>query len=178
GLDLELATAYLALARSDAKTARDAAERAVQGAPEDPAALYVSGQAALLSGDGKSAVADLRRAFERGPRPLYAIGLARALASGSTWDDALAALDRAGDNPTAVIAKAGILAAAGRIAGGPASEVRAQLGKLIADGQKPTGEQGRAVSPLQVALADLALAQVELARGEPGVARATLLASL
>lgn len=177
-LDLDLATAYLALARSDVKTARDAAERAAQGAPEDPAALYVSGQAALLSGDGKSAVSDLKRAFDREPRPLYAVGLARALAIGSAWDDALAALDRAGDNPTALIARAGILAAAGRIVGGPGSEVRAQLGKLIAEGQKPASDPSRLVSPLQVALADLALAQVELARGEPGVARTTLLASL
>jgi predicted Zn-dependent protease len=177
-LDLDLAVAYLALARSDVKTAREAGERAVQGAPDDPAALYVSGQAALLSGDARSAVAALRRAVDRAPRPLYAVGLARALASGSAWDDALAALDRAGDNPSAVIAKAGILAAAGRITGGPGSEIRAQLGKLITEGQKPAGDQGRAVSPLQVALADLALAQVELARGEPGAARATLLASL
>jgi predicted Zn-dependent protease len=177
-LDLDLAIAYLALARSDVKTAREAAERAVQASADDPAAHYVSGQAALVSGDAKSAVADLKRAFEREPRPLYAIALARALANGSAWDEALAALDRAGDNPTALIAKAGILATAGRIAGGPGSEIRAQLGKLIAEGAKPATDQTRLVSPLQVAFADLALAQVELARGEPGAARAALLASL
>ncbi|HSS00902.1 MAG TPA: CDC27 family protein [Kofleriaceae bacterium] len=192
-LDLDLAIAYLALARSDVKTAREAAERAVQASADDPAAHYVSGQAALMSGDAKSAVADLKRAFEREPRPLYAIAWARALANGSAWDDALAALERAGDNPTALIAKAGILIASGRIAGGPGSEIRAQLGKLIAEGSgqtpgplgsgtrgsaKPATDQTRPVSPLQVAFADLALAQVELSRGEPGVARAALLASL
>src|SRR6185503_5611197 len=69
-LDLDIASAYLALAQSDLKTARDTAEHAQQIAPEDAAALYVSGQAALLAGDLKGAIADLGRAVEREPRPL------------------------------------------------------------------------------------------------------------
>jgi predicted Zn-dependent protease len=177
-LDVDLAIAHLALARGDVKAAREAAERAQQSAPDDAAALYASGQAALLSGDARGAVAELRRAYEREARPLYAVALARALAAGSSWDDALAAVDRAPDNPAAVIAKAQILVAAGRSSGGPAGEIRAQLGKLIADGPKPAGDQGRVASPMQVALADLALAQVELARGDAAAARAALLASL
>ncbi|HMG21349.1 MAG TPA: tetratricopeptide repeat protein, partial [Kofleriaceae bacterium] len=173
GLDLDLATAYVALAQRDAKAARDAAERAAQEAPNDAAALYVSGQAKLLAGELKPAIADLRSAVEREPRPHYLIGLARALGDAAAWDDALGAVDRARDNPGAVIARGALLAAAGRVTGGPAGEIRAQLGKLVADGQK-SGELPTA----QVALADLALARVDYARGELGAARADYLASI
>lgn len=178
GVDADLAIAYVALAQSDAATAREAADRAQQAAPEDPAALYVSGQTAMLAGDLKSAVADLRRAFEREARPLYAVGLARALGASAAWDDAIATVDRAGDNPAAVIAKGSLLATSGRIVAGQGAEIRAQLGKLIAEGAKPSGDQGRTPSPAQVALADLALAQVEFARNDAGAARAAIRASL
>ncbi len=77
-----------------------------------------------------------------------------------------------------MIAKTALLAAAGRLTGGPGSEVRAQLGKIIAEGQKPPGDQTRGVAPAQVAFADLALAQVEFARNEPEAARAAYRASL
>lgn len=173
GLDLELAAAYVALAQRDSKAAREAAEHAVQDAPNDAAALYVSGQAALLAGDLKAALAALRSAAEREPRPQYQVGLARALGDAAAWDDALAAADHARDNPGAVIARGVLLARAGRLAGGPGSEIRAQLGKLITDGQK-AGE----LSPAQIALADLALARVDHARGEPGAAHADYFAAL
>lgn len=176
--DLDLATAYLALAQNDAKLARDVAERARQAAPNDAAALYVSGQAALLAGDARGAVEELRHAVDREARPLYAVGLARALGASSAWDDALAIVDRAADNPTAVIAKAVLLAWAGRVSGGPGVEIRAQLSKLIAEGGKPPADQPRGVSPSQVAFAELALAQVDFARNELGAARADYRASL
>jgi tetratricopeptide (TPR) repeat protein len=184
GLDLDLATAYVALAQRDARVAHDAAERALREAPGDAAALYVSGQAALLAGDLKAGIAALRTAVEREPRPHHAVALARALGDSSAWDEALAMADRVRDNPGAVIARAALLAGAGRIApgaGGTGAEIRAQLTKLIADAGKP-GEAARpgdqAVSPAQVAYADLALARVDFARGELGAARSDYLASL
>jgi tetratricopeptide (TPR) repeat protein len=175
GQELDLATAYLALAQRDAKLARDVADRAAQDAPSDAAALYVSGQAALLTGDLKSAIAALRSAVERDPRPHHLVGLARALGEGTAWDEAFAAVDRARDNPGAVIARAVLLAGAGRASGASGSELRAQLVKLIADGGKPTEQ---AASPAQVALADLALARVDHARGDTSAAHADYLASL
>jgi hypothetical protein len=165
-LDRDLAQAYLALAQNDIKAARDAAERAKRTAATDAAALYVSGQVALLAGDAKAAVADLRSATEREARPLYLVGLARALGASSAWDDALAAIDRAPDNPAAVITKGFLLAGGGRIAAGQGSEIRTQLVKVIAEGQKPPGDQARGVSPAQVAFADLSLAQIDFARND------------
>ncbi len=177
-LDLDLATAYLALAQNDAKAAREAAERAKQAAPNEAAALYVAGQAALLGGDIKGAIAELRGAVEHEPRPLYAVGLARALGASSGWDDALAAIDRVSDNPAALIAKGFLMAAAGRITAGGGGEIRAQLTKVIAEGQRPAGDQPRGVSLLQVGIADLALAQVDFARNDLGAARADYSAAL
>ena len=178
GTALDLASAYLALAQNDVKLARDVAERARQDAPNDAAALYVTGQAALLAGDARAAVDELRHAFDREARPLYAVGLARALGACSAWDDALAIVDRVADNPAAVIAKGFLMAAAGRVSGGPGVEIRAQLTKVIAEGAKPPADQPRGVSPSQVAFADLALAQVDFARNEPAAAHADYRASL
>ncbi|HEU4734494.1 MAG TPA: tetratricopeptide repeat protein [Kofleriaceae bacterium] len=177
-VDLELASAYLALATSDLKAARELAERARQDAPGDPAAHYVAGQAALLSGDVKGAIEELRRAFEREARPVYAVALAHALGASSAWDEALALVDRAPDNPAALIEKGFLLTGAGRATGGPASELRAQLGKLISEGGKPPADQPRGVSPLQLGLAELALAQVDFARKDLGAAHNDYRASL
>jgi hypothetical protein len=166
GLDAAVAAAYVGLARSDVQAARDAGDRAKQVAPTDAAALYVAGRAALLAGDVRAAIDDLRSAFEREPRQLYAVGLARAHGASSAWDDALTTVARAGDNPAALIAKATLLAGAGRLSAAPAGEIRAQLQKVIAEGQKPPGDQVRGVSPAQVAFAMLALTQVDFARGD------------
>jgi predicted Zn-dependent protease len=171
--DLDVARVYLALAQSDAKTAREVADRAIQDAPADPARLYVQGQAQLLAGDVKAAVATLRGAADKEPRPLYLAGYARALAAATAWDDAVAAIDKVRDNPAATIARAEVLAAAGRAA--DARELRAQLAKLVADAQKPGDDHA---APAQLAFAQLALAQLEFARNEPAAAHAAYLASL
>jgi tetratricopeptide (TPR) repeat protein len=173
GEELPIAQAYVALAQRDAKGAHDAAASALEAAPRDAAALYVSGQAALLAGELKEAITALRGAVELDPRPHYLVGLARALGDAAAWDEALAALDRARDNPGAVIARGVLLARAGRATGTTAAEIRAQLTRLIGDARP--GDQ---VSPLQIAVADLALARVDHARGQPGLAHADYLASL
>jgi len=183
GLDSAIAAAYLALADHDAKAAKAAAERALALAPNDAAALYVAGQAALLAGDHKAAIASLRRSHERDPRALYAVGLARAIGSTGAWDEALAAVDRAlgamPDHPGALIERAFLLEAAGRIAPGNTltAEVRTQLVKLIAEGGKPFAEQARGVSPSQLAFANLALARVDFALRDSSSALAAIKAA-
>ncbi len=174
-VELDLARAYLALAQSDAAAARAPADRAMKASATNAAALYVSGQAALLAGDTKAALTALRAAVEREPRPFYIVGLARALGASAAWDDALAAIDRVRDTPAAMIAKGFLLAASGRVAGPAVTELRARLAKLIADGQKPGADH---VSPTQVAFAGLALAQLDFARNELGAAHAAYVASL
>ena len=95
GLDTAIAAAYVALAQNDPKAAKQAVDHASQLGANDAAVLYVTGQASLLAGDYKGAITSLRTAHEREPRPLYAIGLARAIAATGAWEDALAAVDRA-----------------------------------------------------------------------------------
>ena len=166
-LDITLARAYLALAQTDAAAAKTAADKAIELAATDAASLYVAGQAALIAGDYKAATTSLKAAQEREPRPLYAVGLAHAIAATGGWDDALAAVDRAlgqmPDHPGALIERAFLSVAGGRILQGNTvtAEIRASLVKLTTEGAKPLAEQSRGVSPLQVALANLALAQID-----------------
>src|SRR5206468_9151836 len=119
GLDGDIAAAYLALAQSDAKAAKLAADAAMSTAPSDAAANYVAAQATLLAGDPKAAVKLGKDAFDKDARPLFGVGLARAQAASYAWDDALGSIDRvlAGspDQPAAVIARAVVLADSGRI---------------------------------------------------------------
>ena len=178
GVDGSIALAYLALAQSDAKAAKLAADAALSEAPQDAGASYVAGQAALLAGDAKAAVKYAKDAYDKDVRPLYGVGLARAQAAAYAWDDALASIDRvmsgAADHPAAVIERGMVLADSGRLAAKTAlaGEVRTQLEKVIAEGKRPSVEQPHGVSPAQVAFGDLALAQVDFARGDLGAARA------
>lgn len=190
-LDGELAAAYLALAQGDAKQAKAAADRALGISQEDPAALYVAGQAALLAGDTRAAIVSLKTAADKENRPSYVIGLARAQAENAELSEALATLERAlavsNDHPGALIEKAMLLAEAGRIlppaAGDNAStllgtEMRRALEKVVAEGGKPVANQDRGVAPVQVALASLAIAKVDYARGDVQGAQTAVLAAL
>lgn len=182
-LDVTLARAYVALAQSDAAAAKEAAQKALELAPGDPAALYVSGQALALAGDFKGAQADLKSAQEKEPRPLYAVGLARAIAATGAYDDALSAVDRAlgqmPDHPGALLQRGFLSVAAGRIVPNNAMtiEIRTSLVKLIAEGAKPLAEQTRGVSRLQVALANLAIAQIDFALRDMNAATNDILAA-
>lgn len=168
-LDVTIARAYVALAQTDAVAAKTAADRAVELAPNDAAALYVAGEALLLVGDYKGAIASLKSAQENEPRPQYAVGLAHAIAATGAWDDALSAVDRAlsqmPDHPGALIERGFLSVAAGRIMPNNAmsAEIRSALVKLTVEGAKALADQTRGVSPLQVALANLALAQIDFA---------------
>jgi predicted Zn-dependent protease len=177
GFDGAIAQAYLALAQSDAKAAKAAADAALNGHGQDPAALYVSGQALLLAGDSKTATPDLKAAFDKDPRPLYGVALARAYAASSAWDESIATVDKvlqaSAEHPAAVIARGMVLAASGRIGPGVAlgNDVHTQLEKVINEGRKAANEQPHGVSPAQIAFAYLSLAQVDFARGDVQTAR-------
>lgn len=177
GLDGQIAAAYVALASGNAKAARAAADAAAQTSAEDAAVLYVTGQAQLLAGDTKTAIATLKKAVEKEVRPLYVLGLARAFSSATQWDDAMATADRAialsPEHPGGIIERAMISAAAGRIVSTTplGQELRGQLEKVVAEGAKPPADQTRGVSPAQVAYADLALARVDYARGDVNAAQ-------
>ena len=183
GLDAELAAAFVALARYDAKAAAAAADRALAAAANDPAALYVQGHAQLLAHDAGRAIESFAAAHAQEPRPLYAIALARAHAELAAWDDALVALDKAlaaaPDHPGALIERALILAASNRVAAaGVAAEARGQLAKVVAEAARPRAEQPRGVAPLQASVAQLALAQLDFARGDKAQAEADVAAAL
>jgi tetratricopeptide (TPR) repeat protein len=181
GADGDVAAAYVALALGDARAAKVAGDAAVVAAPDDGGALYVVGQALELAGDSKAAVKQLNAAFDKEARPAIAIGLARAQASTYAWDEAIATVDRvlAGnpDHPAAAIARAHLLARAGRVAPGSAlgNDARAALERVLADAQKPAAQ--RNVSPAQAARAQLALVELDFARGDNNAVRADLAAA-
>ncbi|HUJ58233.1 MAG TPA: tetratricopeptide repeat protein, partial [Kofleriaceae bacterium] len=183
GLDGDLAAAYLALASHDLRAAKIAADAARSSASQDPDALYVAGQAALAEGDVKGALLYLQTAAQKDPRPLYGVGYARALAAAYSWDDAIATLDKVlkdnPDHPAAVLERASVLAASGRIGPGVqlGLDVHGQLDKLVAEGTKPALQQTRGVSPAQVAFVNLALARVDYARGDLTTAHGDLRAA-
>ncbi|MBA3538211.1 MAG: tetratricopeptide repeat protein, partial [Deltaproteobacteria bacterium] len=172
GLDAALGTAYVALARNEPKAAKLAVERATAIDADAAETLYVSGQLALLVGEIKTAQKQLQAAVAKAPRALYYVGLARAQASVSAWEDAISAVDKAlelsPEHPGALIERAKLLAASGRL--GPKSplgdEVRKQLEKLLAEGGKSIADQPRGVSPLQLTFTHLALAQVAFAMAD------------
>ena len=182
--DVELAAAYVALAQHDSKAAKAAAERATAISTNDAAALYVTGQAALLAGDTTNAIKSLKAAVELEPRPHYSVGLARAYAETSAWKDALAAVDKAlvasPDHPGALIERGSLLAASGQIAPGAplGTEVRGQLQKIVGEGGKPLVDQVRGVSPAEVAFAYLALTQIDFMRGDVALMQADFRAAL
>jgi tetratricopeptide (TPR) repeat protein len=180
GLDGAIAAGYLALAKQDSKAAKAAADAAFAMAPDDAAAHYIAGQAALLAGDPSAAVTHLKTASDKDARPLFGVGLARAQAAAYSWDDALASLDKvfAGtpDHPAAVIARGVILTSSGRILAGSSltNEIRAQLERTLTQGKRPLAEQQHGVSPAQVAFAYVTHAQVNAARNDTKLAKTDL----
>jgi tetratricopeptide (TPR) repeat protein len=183
GLDTEVAAALVALAQDDPKAAKIAAD-AVTGS-QDPAAMYAAGEAAILNSDPTSAQKYMKFAFDKEPRPFYGVGLARAYAAGYQWDEAATTLDKIlaanPDHPAALIERARVYTASGRIAPSQATglEIKAQLDKVVAEGALPLAKQTptRGVSPAQAAYAELALARVDFARNDQTTARGDLRAA-
>lgn len=177
GLDANLATAYIALAQGNVKAARTAADAVAQSRPDDGDVMYIVGLSQLLAGDTKTAITTLKKAADKEPRPLHRLGLARAYGAASQWDEAIAATDAAikmsADHPGAIIERAMLHAAAGRIVqtNTLGQELRGQLEKIVTEGGKPPAEQTRGISPAQVAYAHLALARVDHARGDINAAQ-------
>ncbi len=188
GLDVEIASTYLALAKSDHKAALAAAGRAMQAAIDDPAALYVTGQAELMAGDTAAAIGHLEKAVEKEGRPLYRIGLARAYAENTQWDEAMTVLEpkwikswldtfdadtsaemqKSGiavdklvsNHPAVAIARAQIATLGGKLGPQPKT-VRSLVEDIVREGSKPLNDQERGVSPAQVAFGHIALALID-----------------
>ena len=144
-------------------------------APNDAAALYVAGQAALLAGDLKARDRERSRPrTSKEPRPLYAVGLAHALAAtprrGTTRSRrSIARSARCRIIRGALIERGFLSPARGRIVAEQRDDhgdPRAARSSSSPRARKPLAEQTRGVSPLQVALANLALAQIDFARGD------------
>lgn len=175
GIDGKIAAAYIALARSDVSAAKQFSNAAMTEAKDDPAALYVASQSALLDGDIANALVWGKAAYSKLARPLFGLGLARAYGVANAWDDALNVVDRVlAREPAhlnAMIERSTLLAASGRLASSAAAgkELRLKLEKLIA--------QPRTVSPTQVGFGNLALARVDFARNDLSAARSDVQAA-
>ncbi len=194
GLDAEIAAAYYALAVNDPKNALEAAKRALKLAADDPAALYVLGQAELLAGDVAAAVKQLQAAVEKEGRPLYRVALSRAYFESSDWKEATRAIEQAplkawyegleadtarelkdsgiqlssliDEHPSVVVQRTRLAVATGQAGGTKATELRTQLEKIIAEGGKSINDQPRGVSLVQVGFTYLALAELDGATGK------------
>jgi tetratricopeptide (TPR) repeat protein len=179
GGDGAIARAYIALLAGDPAGAQPAAEAADSRAPGDAASRAVIGRAAMLSRRYESAINAFKAAVEKDPRPSYMVALAEAEAGRRKWDDAIATCDRAlklvTDHPAALIARARILARAGKLSDQTyGAEVTGQLDRVLAEGARPTEQQSLGVSPRQAIDATLALAEVQLARGDTQAAWAAI----
>lgn len=166
GGDGALAAAYVALEAGELKQAKLAVDRAAQLAPDDAGTWHARGELALATGDVKGAIEALDKAVAQDGRALYAVALARGHAQLEAWDAAAAALDKAlaasKDHVGALIEQAFVIAASGA----PADVARRAIDGVLAEAAKPPADQPRGVSPLEAALARVALARLELAQGE------------
>ena len=120
GLDAAIAATYVALAQHDPQGREGPRPTARPSSPPPMRPRSTSrGRPRCSLGDYKNAISSLRSAHEKEPRPLYAVGLARAIAATGAWDEALAAVDSAlgamPDHPAALIERAFLLTASGRI---------------------------------------------------------------
>jgi len=175
GADAAAARAYLALLDGDVVRA-DAAVQALTAAGASPEAEYLAGRAALLAERWDDAATAFDRARAGASRPAYLIGLARAHAGRHAWPEARAAIDLARsqhpDHPAVEIERARIVAGARSLPDGDAAI--ATIEKVLAEGARPAEEQTLGVSPSQAAWAALALAELQVMRGDPAAARRAL----
>ncbi|HTJ45603.1 MAG TPA: tetratricopeptide repeat protein, partial [Kofleriaceae bacterium] len=172
--DTQIATAYMALLDGDAAAAQAAATSA-RSAAGAAVGDYLLGRAALTAQRWTDAAQSLAESIKADARPSAYVALAEAEAGRGRYAEATAACDKAlalvPDHPRALIERARIAAASGAP---PAvlAEAIAGLDKVATEASSQAPKRG--VGPLEVALAALARAEVEHARGDDAAARRAL----
>jgi tetratricopeptide (TPR) repeat protein len=170
-LDVVIARAYLTVATGDRQRAEAVAPELAQLVAGSNQARYLLGRIAMLEEHWPQAIEHLTAAAQQDARPAYLIALARAESRRHHWGDALVLMDkilgRVPDHPGALIVRAKILAASGRIRRDPSdTAVVSGLEQLLAESGRPLAQQARGVSTRMATDAGLALAQVQLERGD------------
>lgn len=172
--DAQLARAYLAIALGDGKAAT-AAVAAAGAADADPELSLAAARAAAIDGRWDAAAVAARRATEQGdPRPDAFVALCEIEHARQRWADAERACAeaerRVPGHPGAIIARARVKAGSGT-AKAEAQKLVAELEALVTEAARPVADQRLGVSPGQSMWAQLALAEVGLAAGDPQAAR-------
>jgi len=174
--DAALARAYLAIADGDGAAAT-AAITAAGGADADAELALAAAYAAALEARWDAAASTARRATEQDPRPAAFALLCAVETARQRFPDAERACAEAErlvpGHPAAIIARARQRAASGA-ARAEADKLRVELEGLNAEAARPVADQRLGVSPGQAAWAQLALAEVGLAAGEPQKARVAI----
>jgi len=162
---------YRLLTGNETATALRAAQLVAASFPEDGEAAYLVGRAGVRSHDS-GAVPALKRSVALAPTPLAWTALGEADAAEGRVADALRAFEAAlalvPGHPSALIARARVLAASARLPDG--DEPERTLAKLTESG----ADVDPLLSPRQAHLAALALAEVKLARGDAAGAQRVL----
>lgn len=171
--DAALARAYLAIAQGDGKGASEAL--AAAGGPDtDPDIALTAAWAAAVDGRWEAAAVAARRATEQDPRPGSFVLLCEIETARQRFAEAERACAEAerlvAGHPGAIIARARQRAASGN-ARTEAAKLIAELEALNAEAARPPAEQRLGVSPGQAVWAQLALAEIGLASGDPQAAR-------
>jgi len=172
GRDAMLARAYLAIAEGDAKAAT--AALGAGASTGDPELALASAYALVVDGRWDAAAVPARRATEQDPRPASLVLLCEIETARQRFSDAERACAEAerlvAGNPAAVIARARLHAASGT-ARTEAPKLVAELEALNVEAARPVAEQRLGVSPGQAVWAQLAIAEIGLAAGDPQAAR-------
>jgi tetratricopeptide (TPR) repeat protein len=174
--DAAVARAYLAIAKSDPAAAKEHVGHLEKTYPDEPFAGYLRGRVAMLSGDAQAAAEHFRSAL--GPtqqRPVVYIRLGEAEVESKQLNEAkfrfAHVIEVVPGHPAAIIARARLMSRGELPAEGDPENA---LEGLIAEGKKAASEQELGVAPKQIAWANLALAEVKLAREKPEDAKAAL----
>lgn len=175
-VDAAVARAYLAIARADSDAADKEVAHIEKVYPDEPFAGYLRGRVTMLSGDARAAAAQFRTAL--GPtqqRPVVYIRLGEAEVAAKELNEAkfrfAHVMEVVPGHPAAIIARARLMSKGELPAEGDPENA---LEGLIAEGRKALSEQELGVAPRQIAWANLALAEVKLAREKLEDAKAAL----
>ena len=180
--DISCARVFVAIAQGDGAVALRAAGEAVAQYREDAEAHYLLGRSLLLIDDAAGAATELAESVKRGATPLSLTWLAIAESARGRPEDGIAAVEQAlalaPRHPTALVARARLQAATGKLPAGGV-EPDTSLTELLRAGAQAAGARPEPplVSRAQLGWASLALAEVKLARGDVTAARGALAAA-